>query len=258
MEKEKTFISLTSYAPRFPNLSITLESILDQASLVDGVTLWIFHEEIKTLKKYLSSNLSKYIEINACSQLYSYKKILPLMARNSSINIITADDDTTYPDGWLQSLLDWHFEHPREVVAHRVHHIKTTTDGDLLPYNQWVRCIKEPCVPSPLNFQTGLGGVFYPAGVLSTEVFNVKRILRICPFADDIWLYFMARINGRYIVPTGIDIDLSPHPGSQSVALWKKNIGENGNDIVLKQLAGIYGRVWLDELKRKEGRNGVD
>lgn len=65
----------------------------------------------------------------------------------------------------------------------------------------------------------------------------------LCPTADDIWLYFMARLAGTQFRHTGWTDPLVTWGGSQLSALWRANVADHGND---RGLAAMFARFGTD------------
>jgi hypothetical protein len=88
---------------------------------------------------------------------------------------------------------------------------------------------------------TGVGGVLYPPGILAHTAADRAAFRTLCPNGDDLWLYWMGRKNGAIYTSLGSKRDLIQWPASQAQSLWKYNLGEGGNDVQIKKLAGHYG-----------------
>jgi hypothetical protein len=71
-----------------------------------------------------------------------------------------------------------------------------TTDihSKLKPYIKWpeyYHASEDFSYDSAKLFPLGVGGVFYPSHVFDEEVKNEAIFTRLCPNADDVWLYVM-------------------------------------------------------------------
>jgi len=74
--------------------------------------------------------------------------------------------------------------------------MKYDDSGDLMPYKEWDLESPNYQGPSLDLFPTGVGGVLYAPGQLSTEVLNQEVFLSLCPKADDVWLKAMSLLKG--------------------------------------------------------------
>ena len=103
---------------------------------------------------------------------------------------------------------------------------------------------------SPLNFLTGVGGVLYPPGSLHPEVTNEEVFLDICRYADDVWFYAMALMQGTMIrkcpthSPKGEDF-LTNEVVQDTSLKWinTSNRGRCANDLQLRAVFDRYG-LW--------------
>mgnify|MGYP000181982649 FL=1 len=245
-KSDNLYVSLTSFPPRFETLAEVLSALLQQSLKPGKICLWIYHNDLKKLQHAVPKSILKRIKVYGCEELYSYKKILPLLKRNPSVDVVTADDDVIYPRDWLQSLVEKSNECPGHVVAHRVHKITLDKSQNPNPYKSWQWCDESAVQPSPLNFQTEVGGVLYPCGSLNKRVLEVEMLQKLCPGNDDIWLYFMTRLNNNYVVATGEKFQYPHIPESQNQALWKTNVERNRNDRYFRNMASVFGSVWIE------------
>lgn len=192
----KLIVSLTSYPPRFPHLHLTLRCLLSQRVCADQVVLWVSYDDFPLLPEKVLELKAYGLQINQCSDIRSYKKIIPALDRYKDCFIAIADDDAYYPPGWLEQITNAWQSRSNEIVCHRAHKIRLNSDGLPLPYSCWDWVTKTK-YRSTLLFPTGVGGVLYPPGALDPRVVDEALFLDLCPTADDIWLYWMARLNGK-------------------------------------------------------------
>ncbi|MEF9929280.1 MAG: hypothetical protein RR804_15760, partial [Massilia sp.] len=193
--KAGVVVSLTSYPPRFSTLHWTLKSLLSQSYAADRVVLWIAHADIALLPPAVTRLQRAGLEIIACDDTKSYKKMIPLLQQGCASAIVTADDDVFYWRDWLQQLVQARVPGKLEVICHRMHRIRLDANGLPVSYNEW-EFETSNAESSPLNFPTGIGGVLYPANVFGPEILNVPAFTALCPRGDDIWFWWMASMNG--------------------------------------------------------------
>ena len=184
-------ISLTSYPLRINTVSYTIKSLLKQDCHYKKIILWLAKEQFPQGEKELPTDLTDLISdsfcIEWCTDLRSYKKLIPALKKYPDDIIVTADDDIIYPRDWLRRLVHAYSEHPDMIHCLRAHRI-VIHNGNILPYQRWN--VKEYNVsPSFLNFFTGVGGVVYHSSLLYRDVMREDIFTKICPDADDIWFW---------------------------------------------------------------------
>lgn len=234
-------VSVTSFPARFDTLHLTLACLLNQTVQADRVILWIAHEDKKELPDKVWALEHYGLEIKFCDDIKSYKKIIPTLEESPDSFIVTADDDVYYWQTWLEELVNQARKAEDCVIAHRIHRIKQKDNGQLLPYSNWGLNYDKEQEPSALNFPTGIGGVLYPPGIFHDDVLDRKTFMELCPHGDDIWLYWMYRMNGVQVKPTGKNRVFINWPDSQEDALWKENLSEGRNDRQIKRMVESYG-----------------
>ncbi|MEL6464109.1 MAG: glycosyltransferase family 2 protein [Pseudomonadota bacterium] len=188
-------VSLTSYPPRFEYLRLTLLGVLNQTIAADRTILWIAHQDMDALPADITALSAQGLEIRACDDMRSYKKILPLLAEAPDATIVTADDDVYYKQDWLENIVAAHATSQAPVVCTRGHHITIAENGLPAPYSAWPKNHSKPTWSGRI-FPTGVLGVLYAPGCFVDQVTDWDTAARLCPTADDIWLYWMHRMNG--------------------------------------------------------------
>lgn len=233
-------ISLTSYAPRFDCLHKTLRSLLCQTIEPDELTLWIAHGDRHLLPHDVLLLADFGVTIRFCEDIRSYKKIIPALLEDQDCFIITADDDVCYPTNWLANFVESYHADNKTVLCQRAHRIRLSPRGNPLPYAEWIHDVAAD-QPSCLTFATGIGGVFYPPNVFHREVCNESIFMNLCPTADDVWLYWMARLQGARIQRIKGPRRFTTWKGSQDDALWIENVKGRANDRQIDKLVERFG-----------------
>lgn len=233
-------VSLTSYSPRFNDLHLTLISILLQKVKPNKIILWISEDEVSILPQKVCK-LQKYgVEIKTCEDIKSYKKIIPTLRLFPDSFIITADDDIFYYNNWIEDFVNSYKQNPIDVIAYRSHKIKLNADSIPVEYLLWDDEVKNK-EDSIFLFPTGAGGVFYSPRVFHHDILKSDIFLKLCPTADDVWLYWMHRLHNSKIRTLGAK-ELVMWYKSQDTALWQENTGEiNLNDQAIKKMVHYYG-----------------
>lgn len=192
-------VNLTSFPQRIHEVHYTIYSILTQSIQPDHVILWLSEEEFPRGWVDLPETLTQFTEaglqIRWCSNLRSYKKLIPALHTYPDAVLVTADDDVFYPSCWLEELYVEYMNHgDRFVYAHRAHRIKLNGSG-VEKYSAWEKDISYT-EPSFLNLATGVGGVLYPPHSLSNHVMDIADFMTLSPMSDDLWFWAMGVMNG--------------------------------------------------------------
>ena len=233
-------VSLTSYPPRFATLHLTLKSLLSQSQSPARIVLWIAHGDMDRLPPAVTALRAAGLEIEACDDTKSYKKMIPLLQQGEQRAIVTADDDVYYWRDWLRQLTEMRVPGQLEVICHRMHRMRLDAAGLPVSYNDW-EFEAGNRESSRLNFPTGIGGTLYPGGVFGPEVLDVDAFTRLCPRGDDIWFWWMARARGATFRRAASGEQIYCWDGSQEVALWLDNVGARYNDDQLQAMIAAYG-----------------
>lgn len=195
---KKIIVSLTSYPLRMNDAKYAIYSLLKQKFRPDKLILWLAEEEFPNLEKDIPIellNLTRYgLEIRWYHNVYSYKKLIPVLKEFPEEIIVTADDDIYYPDDWLMKLYKTYLENQDNIIVHRARKMFFKDYTTFTDYNSW-ELITNSCEASYMTFMTGAGGILYPPHALYEEVFNEKNFLELCKYGDDIWFWAMAVLN---------------------------------------------------------------
>lgn len=231
-------VSLTSYPARYATLAWTLRSLLAQTVAADRTILWLAHGDDAALPPDVLALRDQGLEIRLCDDLRSFKKIIPPLLVFPDDTIVTADDDVYYRADWLERLIAARRE-GATVVAHRAHRI-TLSAGTPRPYREWDWGLRAP-ERSGLVFPTGVLGVLYAPGVFHTDVTDAELFRKLCPSSDDVWLYWMHRLNGHRAAKIGGHQRVLEWPSSQGTNLRSANLAGDGNDAAIAAMTQRYG-----------------
>ena len=234
-------VSLTSYPPRYPTLHLTLRSLLAQRVRPDRLILWIAHHDMQPLPGEVRELERHGLEIRACDDLKSFKKLIPSLEAFPDAFIATADDDLYYPTDWLAELGEAWMAEP-SITCHRAHRLMRSSDGRIAPYLRWQVDVQDERAhrPSADLVPTGAGGIFYPPHSLDPRVTDRSEFERLCPHGDDLWFYWCARLAGTAIRKVGGRFQQITWPGSQEESLWEAN-RQGRNDEMIGALVEEFG-----------------
>lgn len=238
-------VSLTSYEARYGSLAKTLRSLINQTVAWDRLVLWVAEGDEANLPEDVSALGRFGLEIRTCRDLRSYKKLIPALEQWPDGYIVTADDDLYYPPNWLKALVDEFDRTAPAIIVWRAHMAEVESDGRLAPYGDWSAetSLRGDLDRSQILFPTGGAGALYPPHALAPEVSDVETFTRLCPIADDVWLFWMARKQGTRHRRVKGRFEIIAWEGSQEVGLYHENVVEKHNDVQIRAMESELGMV---------------
>lgn len=234
-------VNLTSYRPRFPQLHFALKSLLRQDMKPDCVILWVSPEDLPHLPGNVRALTKHGLEIRASENFGPHTKIIQALREFPDAYLITVDDDIIYPPTLISSLVCGHDEARPAILCRRAHRIRLS-DAGFAPYMSWDHNVQDERSTEPSSdlMHLGVGGVFYPPGVLHADAIDVDQFRAISPRNDDLWLWWMGRRLDTPIKRVPACIDLDYVPGTQEVGLLHTN-WDGGNDRQMAALLAAFG-----------------
>ena len=188
----EVIISLTSWTARIETVDQAVKSLLNQSIKADKVILWLSEEEFPNKEKDLPASLLHLKEhgltIDWCENLKSYKKLIPTLRKYPEAIIVTADDDLTYSNKWLEKLLNSYKKYPNDIHCHRVTKF-SFQDGEFSIRSGGAEFYS---IPSYLNKLTGGAGTLYPPGCFYKDILNVELFQKLAPTNDDQWFWIQS------------------------------------------------------------------
>ncbi len=228
-KETELIVSFTTYSKRIYDAHLVVESIGRQVIKPHRIILWLDKEEfsLENLPEILKKQVHRGLEIEFCNNIRSYKKLIPTLRLNPEANIITIDDDILYPFDMIDRFIKEHKVDRKQVLCNRGHKITKNNDGSIAKYGDWEQEIKSESAGYDI-FPTGVGGVFYPAGVFHKEILDEEIFMGIAPSADDIWFKFMTMLTGTKckIIKRehNFDDEFLSILRSQDIALYHENV----------------------------------
>lgn len=243
-------VSVASYGPRAPLMAPMVHSLGRQTLRPDLICFWLptkdFPRGLADLPVEVLHEL-KAVDAKVCwveNDLGAHNKYFYIMQAIPRADVVTLDDDCEYQSELLAELKATSERFPGCVVASRANLMAFQGKEGLAPYCAWEfgqrRFIDEP--RSDL-LPTGLGGVFYPAGILPPRTFDSDKIKETCLRADDLWLKAMEAIADVRTVATRFEFAPRYIDGSQEAGLFVQNVDGGEND---RQFSAI-----LNSLRRE-------
>lgn len=233
-------VSLTSYRRRFDTLALTLRSILFQTVRPDKTILWVSHDDYPLVPEDVLALRKHGLEIATCTDMRAYTKIIPTLQTHKDCFVITVDDDVYYRADCIEKLTAAYDPSKKHVICHRAHRIVVAANDEPAPYTSWKRDIS-PAATSALIFPTGVMGVLYPPDAFHEDVCNVALFSELSPSADDVWLYWMWRLNGHIGKKLPGKTKIIDWPGSQTTSLQAENLIGGANDRCIQNMVRKYG-----------------
>ena len=231
-------VSMTSYPPRIRAASIALLSVLAQSPRPRAVFLVLFSGDFRgrglpfILRWLVHHRNVEIIWVGEDSG--SFKKLLPVLEIDDSCSILTVDDDVVYRAGFLRLLWINHQQCPEVVLGTRGVIVEFNSNGDLESYVTW------PAAPAGevgyRVFLTGVGGILYPAGSVKEVFRNSALALSVCAAADDIWFKLSTASSGYPAMCVCNNTQFYPIPFTQGIALWRENVSNHRNDLIMARL----------------------
>lgn len=235
-------VSLTSFPARISYAWIAIESIFQQDLKPSKVVLVLSEEEFPTkeLPRIIREQEARGLEILWTPRnTRSFKKLLPTREKYPDATIVTVDDDIIYEPWRLRKLVEAAKTRPGTIIGHRGW-VVTKTHNGLAPYITWPKA--GPDTPTELVFLTSGGGVLYPPNVLPLDdLFNIDLALQLCPLADDVWFWAIARKAGVPSFCLGNHGIVPIMALTSSPKLETKNRLNGGNDVQLAAVIEYFG-----------------
>lgn len=199
----RIIVSLTSYPGRINAVPATIASLLKQSVKPDVIILWLAEEQFpkRKLPGIYQFIKDAGVKIAFCHDYRSHKKYYNSFKNFENDIVITVDDDIMYEGDVIEKLYSSYIRYPQAVSALGIQRIRFYDDGKIKNWNEWIGgYIDKERVPSHHFFATGSGGVLYPPGCISKEIFNSSTMMRLCPTHDDLWIKIMEVIQGTKVV----------------------------------------------------------
>lgn len=233
---DDVIISVTSFPERIESVWMTIQSLKLQTLLPHKIILWLSKEQFPnqdSIPLSLKKLVDDLFEIKMVDgDLRSHKKYFYALRYYPSKNIVTFDDDIFYHPNLMQTLYLTHLDYPNCIISNKTARF-VVEKGILLPYCKWDRMTS--VFDSKNQVQIGVGGVLYPPKSLHNDVLDVDMFMALTPYADDLWLNAMARLNGTIVLKSSFKgAFIQINDGSPTLSY--DNYIQGRNDIQLKNL----------------------
>lgn len=250
-------VSLTSFPPRYRTLHKTLRTLLSQSARPDRVILWLANEDMPLLPEKVRRLEAKGLEIRACADFRSFKKLVPSLKAFPDSWIVTADDDLYYDRHWLHDLVaaaEVGAPFP-VIVCHRAMRMPRDP-AQLVQSASWSEPTSDErtLVPSDDLYPTTGAGVLYPPHSLHGDATKQELFDELSPTCDDTWFTWMGYMAGSRVKRSTVhQRRLRAWFKTTTGSLWLHNYAEEGGrrkvDTYLRNMITRYGAPAHDQMK---------
>jgi hypothetical protein len=257
-------VTMTTIRARLSYVPMVIESILKQSIKPVRIDLNISRrpyllDEGIALDDPILAELTNIpsLRVKWVENIGPYRKIWPLLEEHFSRPevedslFVTIDDDTLYPEYFLERLYENYLQHDC-VIAFRGRHIEID-NKKITPYGKWTWGKREP---SLCNLPTGKDGILYSTKFFTKEFLNLREAQRIAPTADDLWIKWHCTLNGVPSVvlnPEACSSDYKSFPvvnydnsyrGNSLYARHNAAGAQNMNDISIEKLETFFAQLY--------------
>lgn len=242
-------ISLTCISPRIGRLAPVVASLLAQEPKPARILIHLsqgphlLDAGIGALPDDLAALVDGVrVQVVWVANSGPYRKILPWIAAHGGTRrlVVTADDDTLYPQGWLARLLAVRQE-AGAVAAWTAHPILRRGRG-LAGYGRWFGAAQPEGAALAL-LPIGKDGVLYAGTDFPEGVADLDTALRIAPTADDLWLRWHMARAGVKVQFAGQGQPLA-EVARGGPSLWRDFNRQGGNDAVIAALEAHFAATY--------------
>jgi hypothetical protein len=209
-----TIVSLAVISERLQYLPDVLERLLAQTVTPSRVCVWISEEPFlldegvavedlpPSVVEWAADETSP-VEIRTVDNVGPHRKLVPLLRElfdeADPPLVVTADDDTLYPERWLEALQSA-YRRNRCAVTFRARRIQTE-GARLAPYETWP-LVRDEEVLGYRVFSTGKDGLLVHPHMFDERVLE-DAFEELCPSRSDAW------INGALLAGRTPTLNLS-------------------------------------------------
>lgn len=218
-------VSMTSYPARIRGAWVSLESLFRQNFRPFTLVLVLAEAQFpgKKLPLMIRLMIRKGLKILWVKEdNRSWDHLWPAYAAYPDASIISVDDDKVFPTDLVRVLVEASQRHPGTIIGSRGWEMRL--EGQELRFGEgWVRA--NLATPSHALFIPPGNGSLYPPNSLPQVAGDTQLMRDVCPRADDVWYWGMARIAGTPSVCLGMDAHRSARPQSRTRALADEDPG---------------------------------
>lgn len=186
---------MTSYPQRIKHAWLALESLFRQSDTDFRLVLVLAADQFpgKRIPRMLQRQVRKGLEILwVLRDGRSFDHIWPAYSAFGGCTVISVDDDKFFPPDLVQTLKEESRARPGTIIGWRGWEMRPAR-GRMEFGSGWTRADKQTL--SGRLFMPPGNGSLYPPGSLPLLTGDYDLREAICPNADDVWYWAMARLN---------------------------------------------------------------
>lgn len=207
-------VSMKSYPARIRHAWLAIESLFRQDCIGYIVVLVLVDSQFpgKRVPRSITKLAKRGLTILWVQEDgKSFDHLWPAYRAYPNASIISVDDDKFFPSNLVSNLVKHSKSSPGKIIGARGWEI-IAHEGRVAFGAGWLRAgLQTP--PQRLFMPPGNGSL-YPPGSLPKETGNYELMREICPNADDVWYWAMARMAAVHSLCLG----LPPHR-----PIWKQS-----------------------------------
>ena len=260
-------VSMTSYPGRIYGISEVFFSLLNQSADPTSYQcfLTLAKEEFINGDKDLPKKIQKliingWIKIIWYHNIYSHKKLMPILQLYPENDILIVDDDIIRTNKFIEIFQKEHRLYPTDIICgtFMYNFDKNMEMRRLIGYTG-MHCREMNPVPN-IIFQTarpanGVGGVLYPKHTFSDKrFFNESLYMSLSPTSDESWQYTFNIIENRILRQTSIIIDNSVNvvEGSQQMESCLYKINKDKYSLINEELISLFPEFKINHEERQK------
>ena len=256
---------MTSYPARISGIYEVFISLLNQSADISSYQcfLTLAKEEFINGEKDLPINIQKlilngWIKLIWYHNIYSHKKLIPIMKNYPENDILIVDDDIIRTNNFIEIFQKEHRIYPTDIICGIfMYYFDSKIEMKRLNGYKSERFGEMNSVPN-IIFQTsrpanGFGGVLYPKHTFSDKrFFNEALFMKLCPSSDESWQYAFNVIENKILRQTSIIFDNSFNivENSQKFKLFKVN--QNKYQFINDNLMNLFPEYKINSFKRQK------
>ena len=260
-------VSMTTYPARLYGISEVLLSLLYQSADTSSYQcfLTLAKEEFINAEKDLPVDVQKLIEngwikIIWHHNIYSHKKLIPIMQLYPENDILIVDDDVIREHNFIEIFQRDHSAYPTNVICGQFNYFyNNKIEIQRMEGYKGKNCGEFNAIPD-IIFQTarsanGGGGVLYPKHTFSDRrFFNESLFMNLSPSSDESWQYTFLIIENKIVRQTSIIIDSSANfvNNSQKILTSLHKVNKDKYSLINENLINYFPEYKINSLKRQK------
>lgn len=187
-------VCMTSYPSRIRGSWVALESLFRQTKKDFTLILVLAESQFpaRRLPMIIQALSMKGLEILWVKEDNgSFDHLWPAYQAFPGSKIISVDDDKVFPPHLVELLVRASELRPGEIIGARGWEMRVS--GSQVVFGEsWIRATSD--TPSQKLFMPPGNGSLYPPGSLPEQAGDIQLMKKVCPRADDVWYWAMARL----------------------------------------------------------------